>query len=85
MSSTDANDPPRGEPLRLVLLSTPRAGSNWLRYLLSHAFGLTSWSVHSPEEVDWHSLPSDYLLALHWHPDPPFLARLRQELAGLLD
>jgi hypothetical protein len=62
----------------LVLLSTPRSGNNWLRYLLERVFRLSSGAVHSPADVDWKKLPPDFLLALHWHPLPSFLEQLRE-------
>src|SRR5690242_5602862 len=84
MSSTGTNDLPTAgpspgdKPFRVALLSTPRAGNNWLRYLLCETFGLSAQGVPSPEEVDWMALPPDFLLGLHWHPVPPFLEQLRE-------
>jgi hypothetical protein len=63
-------------PLRIALISTPRAGNNWLRYLLTHVYELPGTAVHTPSEVDWDGLPCECLLGLHWHPVPSFLDRL---------
>src|SRR5437763_16608196 len=63
-------------PLRVALLSTPRAGNNWLRYLLTHVYDLPAAAVHAPAEADWDGLPRECLVALHWQPVPSFLARL---------
>jgi hypothetical protein len=63
-------------PLRIALISTPRAGNNWLRHLLVNMYRLSCLQVHAPHEVDWTALPGDCLLAIHWHPCPAFLERL---------
>jgi hypothetical protein len=60
------------------LLSTPRAGNNWLRYLLTRAFDIPGAAVHSPAEVDWEGLPRECVLGIHWPPVPSFLERLQQ-------
>jgi hypothetical protein len=76
--ATGMGAPPVSDALRLVLLSTPRSGNNWLRHLLQRVFRITSGTVHSPADVDWKGLPPDFVLALHWHPTPPFLGQLRE-------
>lgn len=65
-------------PFRIALISTPRAGNNWLRHLLVNMYRLSSLQVHAPQEVDWKALPAECLLAVHWHPSPTFLERLQQ-------
>jgi hypothetical protein len=64
------------KPLRVALISTPRAGNNWLRYLLTRVYDIPGAAVHSPSEIDWETLPPECLLGIHWHPAPPFLERL---------
>jgi Sulfotransferase domain len=65
-------------PLRVALISTPRAGNNWLRHLLVGLYQVPSLPVHTPREIDWAALPRECLLAVHWHPSPSFLERLDQ-------
>src|SRR6266446_4724682 len=65
--------------LRIALISTPRAGNNWLRHLLTRLFDLPSQPVHSAHAMDWEAFPAEGLLAIHWHPTPAFLDRLREE------
>jgi hypothetical protein len=59
-----------------MLLSTPRAGNNWLRYLLARAYDLPAAAVHAPAEIDWDGLPPECVLGIHWHPHPSFVERL---------
>jgi len=68
----------RSGRLRIALISTPRAGNNWLRHLLTGLFDLPSRPVHTAHAMDWEAFPAEGLLAIHWHPTPAFLDRLRQ-------
>jgi hypothetical protein len=61
-----------------MLLSTPRAGNNWLRYLLARAYDIPGAAIHAPAEVDWEGLPRECVLGIHWHPHPSFLERLER-------
>jgi hypothetical protein len=70
------DDARTGSPLRLALISTPRAGNNWLRHLLGDLYRFPTIPVHSLHDVDWVALPPECLLAIHWHPTPAFLERL---------
>jgi hypothetical protein len=53
-------------PMRLAVVSTPRAGNMWLRRQLVAMFDLEERSAHTPDEVDWEALPEDCVLQLHW-------------------
>ncbi len=64
--------------LRLAIVSTPRSGNTWLRYLLSEIYAVPGLTAHAPDEVDWGALPPSCLLQIHWHRTPPFLARLAE-------
>lgn len=55
-----------GVPVRLAVISTPRAGNMWLRRQLVALFDLEERSAHTPGEVDWLSLPEACVLQLHW-------------------
>lgn len=68
----------RGGPdqLRIAVISTPRSGNTWLRFLLSATYGLEPVLAHTPEAVPWSTLPPRCVLQLHWLPSPAFLAAL---------
>jgi hypothetical protein len=53
--------------LRLAVISTPRSGNTWIRRILAQTFCLDQVAVHTPEDVDWDTLPSRCILQLHWH------------------
>jgi hypothetical protein len=65
-------------PLRLAIVSTPRSGNTWLRFLLSDLYGVPGLTAHNPGEADWMTLPPACLLQIHWHRTGPFLTRLTQ-------
>ncbi len=62
---------------RLAIVSTPRTGNTWLRYLLSDVYGAAHTAVHNPADLDWDRLPDDFVLQLHWHRVEPFVSALR--------
>ncbi|MDF3838085.1 sulfotransferase domain-containing protein [Cupriavidus basilensis] len=62
--------------LRLALVSTPRSGNTWLRYLLARTFDLEQYAVHSPSALDWSSLPQRCIVQLHWNNTPEFRSLL---------
>ena len=64
--------------MRIVLVSTPRSGNNWLRHLLASLYDIPSLSVHNPADLDWATLPPDCVLGIHWHAVPPFLTLLER-------
>lgn len=64
--------------MRLALVSTPRSGNTWLRYLLAQLYGLEQFAVHTPEALDWSSLPQECIVQLHWHRTPAFQALLER-------
>ena len=68
----------RGTPPRVVLLSTPRSGNNWLRHLLARLYDVPSLAVHNPADLDWAALPPHCVLGIHWHPVPAFLSLLER-------
>ncbi|MGD9644483.1 MAG: hypothetical protein AB7U73_02155 [Pirellulales bacterium] len=67
-----------GDRVRLVVISTPRSGNTWFRFLLHSAFGLEQHAVHNPAELDWSKLPERFVLQLHWPPTE----ELRKQLAA---
>lgn len=75
-STAPADEEISRSPLRLALVSTPRSGNTWLRYLLSEVYAIPSLAVHLPDEVAWETLPGGCLLQIHWHRTDAFLARL---------
>ncbi len=66
-------------PLRIAIISTPRSGNTWLRYILAALYGAEQIAVHTPDEIDWQNLPQGNLvLQMHWHRTPEFTKILRQ-------
>jgi len=63
--------------MRLALISTPRSGNTWLRYLLADLYGLQPFAVHHPGALDWCQLPEDCIVQMHW--------RRTDEMVRLLD
>jgi hypothetical protein len=63
-------------PVRLAVVSTPRAGNMWLRRQLVAMFDLEERSAHTPDEVDWETLPEDCVLQLHWPRTRGFVRKL---------
>jgi hypothetical protein len=57
------------EPLRLLILSTPRSGNTWLNKLTSTAFDLNSGGMHRPFDFDWGEYPRRVSIQIHWPPD----------------
>jgi hypothetical protein len=66
------------DTLRLAVVSTPRSGNSWFRYMLAQVLELEHRAVHRPEEVDWNGLPPRSILQLHWLPDEPFVSLLKE-------
>lgn len=48
----------------------------WLRRLLVALYGLEERSAHTPEEVDWTTLPERCVLQIHWRRSRDFRRRL---------
>lgn len=63
---------------RIAIISSPRSGNTWLRYLLARLYNADHVAVHTPEEADWETLPDDCVLQLHWHYSPAFHAMLEE-------
>ena len=64
---------------RLFLACTPRTGNLWFRKMLAASLGIQNVAAHSPEEVPWRDLPTDCLVAMHWHYSDGFAAFLRSQ------
>ncbi|MES2999072.1 MAG: sulfotransferase domain-containing protein [Pseudomonadota bacterium] len=62
--------------MKLALVSTPRSGNTWLRYLLAGLYGMQQHSVHTPEALDWNAMGENSIVQLHWHREPAFLELL---------
>jgi hypothetical protein len=58
--------------MKLVLVSTPRSGNTWLRYILAGMYQLEQYAVHTPESIDWADLPPRCIVQLHWRNTPEF-------------
>lgn len=68
---------PTASPLRIALVSTPRSGNTWFRYLLADAYQLVQIARHSMSPTDWTELPREVILQMHWRREPEFLQILR--------
>ena len=68
----------RNSILKLLVVSTPRSGNTWLRYMLSTVYQLHQHAVHTPQALDWAALPDKSIVQLHWHRTPEFQALLAQ-------
>ena len=75
--------PSRGPDLRLLVVSTPRAGNTWTRSLLTrlynfdrHRYG--ELAVHDPTEIPWKKLPRRCIIQLHWHKTDGLTSRLKE-------
>ena len=55
-------------PTRIAVISSPRSGNTWIRFLLSSIYGLEQVAVFDPFAFDWASAPSRCLFQTHWHP-----------------
>jgi len=61
---------------RVALISSPRSGNTWARYLLRDACGLTELAYNNPWDVDWDALPDRCVLQMHCHRTPELVDRL---------
>src|SRR5438132_8438679 len=64
--------------MRIALLSTPRCGTTWLRYLLGWIYAVPEFGINDPAGVEWENLPEDLVYSFHGHPTPAFLTSLEQ-------
>jgi hypothetical protein len=64
--------------MRIALLSTPRCGTTWLRYLLGWIYAVPEFGINDPAGVEWENLPEDLVYSFHWHPTPAFLTSLER-------
>jgi lipopolysaccharide transport system ATP-binding protein len=66
-------------PLRIAIVSTPRSGNTWLRYMLAALYQAEQIAVHTPNDIDWQALPQGNLIVqTHWHRTPELARTLRQ-------
>jgi len=66
-------------PIRIAIISTPRAGNTWLRMMLSQFYDATQIAVHHPNDVNWNALPEgNCILQLHWHRTDEFVKTLQR-------
>ncbi|MDX2039552.1 MAG: hypothetical protein SFX72_23130 [Isosphaeraceae bacterium] len=61
---------------RVFVIGSPRSGNTWTRHLLRDLLGLSEFSAHRPDEIDWDRLPPRAVVQIHWYPLDPFLERL---------
>src|SRR3954470_22779750 len=66
------------DPLRIAVVSTPRAGNTWVRHLLGTAYQVPHFARHSLSDEDWNALPPEVVLQIHWRRTPAFAVRLKE-------
>lgn len=69
----------KAPPLRIAIISTPRSGNTWLRYLLAGIYRAEQLAVHAQEDVNWAALPNgNFVLQVHWHCTPEITETLQK-------
>ncbi len=62
--------------MRVAIISTPRSGNSWLRFLLAETLGIPELAIHN-----WHDImdnvPESLVLHIHWYREPGFQKFLR--------
>jgi len=53
--------------MKLALISTPRSGNTWLRFMLASVYRLEQCAVHEPSAFDWAHAPENCIVQMHWH------------------
>jgi len=61
---------------RIAIISSPRSGNSWLRWLLRDCFDLSELAVHNFRHAV--ALPERCVLQLHWYREPNFQRFLRE-------
>jgi hypothetical protein len=65
--------------MRIAIISTPRSGNTWLRYMLSDLYNAEQIAVHTPDDITWDSLyDGNIVMQLHWHRTPQFVRLLSE-------
>lgn len=70
--------------LRLAIISTPRSGNTWTRYLLGSLYDIPHMAVHRPEDIPWADAPPRLVVQLHWRPVEPLLGELERHRFGVV-
>lgn len=65
-------------PVRIAVISTPRAGNTWVRHLLGNAYQVPHYARHDMADADWATLPAEVVLQIHWRREPAFNAKLAE-------
>ena len=78
MGGLDTGAARESPPMRLAVVSTPRVGNMWLRRQLVALYGLEERSAHTPDEVEWDTLPEACALQLHWPRTRAFVRTLER-------
>ena len=66
------------DPLRIAVVSTPRAGNTWVRHLLGAAYQMPHLARHVMSDADWAALPPECVLQIHWRRESAFEAKLAE-------
>jgi hypothetical protein len=68
---------------RIAIISTPRSGNTWLRYMLDYAYQCSSHdhgelALFNPLEAPWLDLPDRCIIMTQWHPVEPLTTLLKE-------
>ncbi|WP_448167538.1 sulfotransferase domain-containing protein [Burkholderia ambifaria] len=74
--STNAQDCPSSEILRIAVVSSPRSGNSWIRSTLAGALSMQEIAIHNYLDAP-AVLPQRCFLQIHWYREPNFQAWLR--------
>jgi hypothetical protein len=61
---------------RLAIVSSPRSGNTWVRFVLADALELEHIGINNYVDAP-ESLPNNFILQLHWYREPNFQRFLR--------
>lgn len=59
--------------MRIMLISSPRSGNTWVRYVLATAYKLESMAYHNMADFPI-ALPENLILQIHWYREPSIQA-----------
>jgi hypothetical protein len=62
--------------MRIAIVSSPRSGNSWLRYVLRDTFSLQEIAVHN--YLDIENVPEKCILQIHWYREPNFQEFLKR-------
>jgi hypothetical protein len=68
---------------RLAIVSSPRSGNSFIRFILADALGWPTRAIHSVTEAP-DELPKNFILQIHWEHEPAFVHWLTEREFSVL-